>query len=110
MKLPYNKNIFIPNEKLTKYVLSETHELGKFKAKYFRKLGLDETNISLFEKTLRRLAQDQEITEEMSSVYGTKYVIEGKIETPIGKKIKVRTVWILEKGQKRPRFVTVYPV
>lgn len=109
MKLPNSKNVSIPKEKLTKYVLSETHSVGKFKAKFFRKLGFNETNVNSFEESLRAIAP-KEVKEEISTAYGTKYLIDGEIKTPSGKVIKVRTVWILEGGQKKPRFITVYPV
>jgi hypothetical protein len=46
----------------------------------------------------------------MSSSYGTKYVIDGMIETPDNIAVQVRTVWIIEEGEDRPRFVTAYPV
>lgn len=44
MKLLNGNNPFISREKLTNYVLSETHATGKFKAKYFRGLGFNENN------------------------------------------------------------------
>ena len=50
------------------------------------------------------------VKESIVSEYGTKYVIDGSIETPSGNVVKVRTIWIIEKGQDRPRFVTVYPI
>lgn len=95
MVLPQNDNVLIPRKKLIDYILSETHATGKFKAKYFRSLGFDEANISLFIE---------------SSPYGTKYVIDGDLKTPSKRTVRVRTVWVIEKGQKRPRFITVYPV
>ncbi len=110
MKLPNCNKAFISSEKLVSYVLSETHATGKFKAKFFRSLGFDETNVYLFEKALRSLAKSQEAEDALSSQYGTKYIIDGKIDTPSGKTVKVRTIWIIEKGQNSPRFITVYPV
>ncbi len=110
MKLPNSKKAIIPKEKLTDYLLSETHATGKFKARFFRNLGFDETNVDLFEKSMRKLAQSNDVKEEFSSPYGKKYVVDGEIDTPSGKPIMVRTVWIIEEGQKRPRFITIYPV
>lgn len=110
MKLPYRKNVYIPKVKLTGYLLSQTHAVGRFKSEYFRTLGYDELNVSLFEEDLRTIAQSQDVKEILSTPYGTKYIIDGKIEAPSGRVVKLRTVWIIEEGQKRPRFVTVYPV
>ncbi len=110
MKLPHPKKITIPKEKLVNYILSETHPTGKFKARIFRKLGFDETNINIFKKELQLIVKSQETTEVLVSPYGTKYIIDGQIKTPNGKTIKIRTIWIIEMGQDRPRFITLYPV
>lgn len=110
MKLLNGSKAIISKEKLLDYVLSETHATGKFKAKFFRKLGFDETNVRIFEKVLRKLAKSQEVTDVVSSEFGTKYIVDGKINTPSNKSVVVRTIWIIEKGQNRPRFITVYPV
>src|SRR3989344_8497813 len=104
MKLPNSKNAIISKEKLTDYLLSKTHATGKFKAKFFRNLGFDEANADLFEESIRKLIQVNEIKEEFSSPYGRKYVIDGKIDTPSEGLVMVRTVWIIEKGQKKSRF------
>lgn len=110
MKLPHRKNAYIPKEKLTDYILSETHADGKLKAKLFRKFGFNETNVSLLEKSLLNIAYTQKVKDIVESIHGTKYVIDGKIKTPSGKILKIRTVWILEPNKNAPRFVTTYPV
>ena len=63
MKLPYRKNVSIPKEKLTKYLLSETHSVGSSKAKFFRGLGFDETNLNALRQSLSKIAQQGEIKE-----------------------------------------------
>lgn len=110
MKLPYRNNAYIPKAKLTGYLLSQTHAVGRFKSKYFHTLGYDELNVSLFEEALRTIAQSQDVKKVLQTSYGTKYIIDGKIKTPSGRVVRLRTVWIIEKEQKRPRFITVYPV
>ncbi|MBI2028010.1 MAG: hypothetical protein HYT07_00230 [Candidatus Levybacteria bacterium] len=110
MKLPNRKNAYIPKEKLTDYILSETHSGGKSKAKFFRSVGFNETNTSLLEKFLLSIAITQEVKDVSGSIHGNKYVIEGKINTPSKKIVKIRSIWILEPDQKAPRFVTAYPV
>ena len=110
MKLPQNDKVIIPREKLTGYVLSETHATGRFKGKLFRSLGFSERNVNLFEKALLKIARFQEVKEILTSPYGIKYIIDGNMKTPVGKTIKVRTIWIIEEGRKRPRFITIYPV
>lgn len=111
MKLPFRENAYVPKEKLIDYLLSETHAGGKSKAKFFRSVGFNDSNISLLEKSLLKIARTTEEIKDMSeSIHGVKYVIDGKIHTPSKKIVKVRTIWILEPNQKAPRFVTTYPV
>jgi hypothetical protein len=109
MKLPNRENAYIPSLKLHDYLLSETHSVGRWKAKFFRALGFDETNMDVLEQRLKAIARSEDVRDVMSSVHGTKYVIEGSLETPIGRLVHVRTVWIIDAGQDRPRFVTAYP-
>lgn len=110
MKLPNSKNAIISKEKLKDYILSETHLTGKFKAKYFNKLGFNETNIDIFARSIRNIAKTRDVIKALETVYGIKYIIDGEIKSPSRRITKVRTIWIIEVGQKRPRFVTVYPV
>lgn len=110
MKLPNAKNIVITKEKLVDYILSETHPTGKFKAKIFRKIGFDESKVKAFEKELKKIVIAKEITEKVESEYGIKYIIDGQIKGLKGKAIRVRTIWIIERGDIKPRFVTLYPV
>jgi len=45
-----------------------------------------------------------------SMPHGVKYIIDGLLQTQAGGSIKMRTVWIIDKGHERARFVTAYPV
>jgi len=56
------------------------------------------------------IAHSGEVTEVLSSPRGVKYVINGLLGTPTGGSIKMRTIWITDKDQVRPRFVTAYPI
>ncbi len=61
-------------------------------------------------QSLLETAQNGEVVDVKDSEYGSKFVVRGKVETPNGKVIALETVWIIEKGQTRPRLVTAYPV
>lgn len=100
----------VDQDKLRRYLLSETHPIGRWKAKFFRDIGFSETNIAVLERSLIEMAKTEEIAETATTLHGTKYVIEGLIAAPSGKRVKLRTVWIVDKGQDRPRFVTAYPM
>ena len=109
MELPNRENAFIAPAKLTEYLLSETHPIGKSKARFLRQAGFDQTNTDVLEQRILGIAHSQEITETVSSVHGTKYIIDGPLETPRGATIPLRTVWIIDTGDERPRFVTAHP-
>lgn len=110
MKLPHKEKAYIPFLKIRDYLLSETHPIGKSKAKFFRSLGFNETNIDLLKQGLLTIAHREDVKEEVSSIHGVKYIMDGLIQTSTGETVKVRTIWIIDKGQIRPRFVTTYPV
>jgi hypothetical protein len=78
--------------------LSETHAIGKAKANFFRALGSNEINVHLLEHGLLTLAHSATVQEAVASPLGTKYVIEGLLETPSGASPRIRIVWILETG------------
>lgn len=110
MKLPNRGNAYIPSSKLNDYLLSETHSVGRSKAKFWLGVGFDRTNVDLLEQGLIAMAHSEDVKDVVSSAHGTKYVVEGSLRTPAGSIIQVRTVWIVDVGQDRPRFVTAYPV
>ena len=104
------ENAYIPLSKLKDYLLSETHSVGKSKAKLLRSAGFNETNVTLLKEGLLVIAHSGQVIEAISSPHGIKYVIDGLLKTPIRGFIKMRTIWIIDKGQGHPRFVTAYPL
>ena len=110
MKLPDKEKAYIPLLKIRDYLLSETHPIGRSQAKFFRSLGFNETNINLLKQGLLNITYTEDVKESVSTMHGVKYVIDGLLYTPEEKAIKVRTIWIIDKGQTRPRFVTTYPI
>ncbi|GJQ37159.1 MAG: hypothetical protein JETCAE01_31690 [Anaerolineaceae bacterium] len=110
MELPNKSKAQVPFEKIVDYLLSETHSVGRSKAKYFRSYGFDEENAGLLAEGLLSIAQDSPIESSEQSSFGVKYILVGDIETPNGDIIQIRTVWIIEGNLDFPRFVTAYPV
>jgi hypothetical protein len=109
MKLPGRKDALVPRAKLVDYLLSLSHPDGRSKALFFRACGFNETNYHLFTMELQLLAME-DVTEVVDSPYGTKYVIDGWISTPLGREIYVKSVWIIDVGKQTPRLITCYPV
>lgn len=110
MKLPNKENAYIPISKLTAYLLSDIHPLGRSKAKYLKSIGFDETNIELLEQILLFIAQTEDIKDVIPSPYGVKYVIDGNVNAPYGDDVLMRTIWIIDNNTNGPRFVTAYPL
>jgi hypothetical protein len=109
LELPNRERAFIQPTKLTEYLLSEKHSVGKSKAKFFRNFGFNEDNTSLLEQELLTIARTQEVIEVVSTVHGTKYVVTGTINTPMSRAVNILTVWIIDAGEEEPRFVTAHP-
>ena len=110
MKLPNRGQAFIPPAKIFDYLLSATHRVGKSKARFFTLLGFDLDSASALVEELLALAQSGEVDEEIPTQFGQKYVLDGTIATPNGKRVTICTVWIIENGQDTPRFVTAHPL
>ncbi len=109
MKLPNAELAFIDLRKLTDYLLSKTHTIGRTKAAFFYKAGFTRQQAEDLRLALLDLAQKGDVTQVIETPYGVKYVVDGELRTPTGESIEIRTVWIVEKGEVRPRFVTAYP-
>ena len=109
MGLPNRENAYIPRSKLIEYLLSETYPVGRGKARSFYAAGFDKTNVDILVQGLIAIAQHDEVDEVTSSPHETKYVIDGALESPNGGLLPLRTVWIIDRGQSIPRFVTAYP-
>ncbi len=110
MELPNKLRASVSVSKIADYLLSETHAVGKSKAKFFRSFGFNETNISQFEKGLVDIAQTEAVVETAQTPCGKKYVVDGALKTPDGDMIHLRTVWIVETGDDIPKLVTAYPL
>lgn len=110
MKLPRSDSAYIPSEKLSGYLLSDSHPVGRGKAQFLLNLGFTQADQSRLGEQLLAIARNEEVSQEVRTEYGTKYVVEERISTPSGTEAQLRTVWIAEPQDRRPRFVTAYPL
>lgn len=108
--LPYRKSAYIPEQKLNGYLLSPTHNIGKDKAKVFKKWGYGLNNSNLFAQNLLKVAINNNVLSTKTHTSGKNYEIRGKINTPLLGIVEIVTVWTLEKGKRKPHLVTAYPV
>jgi hypothetical protein len=110
MKLPNRQKAYIPLDKLNNYLLSDSHLVGRIKAKLFRSLGFTQRNANDLERGLLALAYAEDVKEVITSPFGKKYRVEGTLETPSGNKVVIRSIWIIETTEDSPRLVTAYPI
>ena len=110
MKLPNVEAAVVPEEKITGYLLSTTHRDGRHKAAFFLGFGFAANAWQTLAAALLKHAAEHEVAKAESTPFGTRYVVEGTIETPDGRTPRIRSVWFLDTNQDAPRFVTAYPL
>jgi Domain of unknown function (DUF6883) len=109
MNLPNIEAADVAEAKIKGYLLNPMHPDGESKARFFMALGFSAENWQVFAAALLRLAAVALVTARVESVHGTKYIVDGAIDTPSGKAPVIRTVWIVDRGGDTPRLVTAYP-
>lgn len=109
-RLPNAEQAFVPEGKIETYLLSPAHAVGRAKAAFFTAAGFSISNPEALERGLLSVAQQGVVTQQVASEYGTKYVVDGWLQTPTGRRVAVRTVWIIERERPAPRLVTAYPL
>lgn len=109
MNLPNAAIAEIAQEKITEYLLNPLHPDSAGKASFFGALGFHIGQWQALASALRELAENCPVTKMVNSVHGAKYVVDGRLATPTGKRPFVRTVWIVDCDESIPRLVTAYP-
>lgn len=108
--MPNVENSEITQTKVVKYLLSTTHRAGKSKAVFFMQFGFTPARWEDLANALKQHAIENEITLEENTVFGTRYVIEGRLIAPDGTWLTIRTAWFIDKEGKAPRFITAHPL
>jgi len=93
MKLPQIEAAFVPREKITDYLLSPTHLRGRDKSTFFRRFGFQQEKWGELAVALHRHAIDNELAMAQDTAFGTRYTVEGVLETPSGGHPVIRSVW-----------------
>jgi len=94
-------------------LLSMAHPNGRHKAKFFMGFGFSVTSPSFWQQLANALlkhAEEHEVASVEASLFGTRYVIEGKIVSPDMRDPLIRSIWFIETNGKIPYFVTAYPL
>lgn len=108
MKLPDLKHALVEKQKVTAYLLSDENSGGK--AAFFTHVGFSAAQWEDLRKALLAHAASHEVVRVIESEHGTKYVIEGELQTPSGETPPLRAIWIVDLGRDYARLVTAYPL
>lgn len=110
MTLPNINNLLVPEEKIKNYLLSFEHRDGRSKANFFTKFGFLRDNWQELANALEAHAKEYEVVKIEPSPFGKRYIIEGAIQCPDGRKPSIRAIWFIGFDEEFSRFVTAYPL
>ena len=109
MLLPHAEHAIIERAKLEDYLLSFSHPVGRFKARFFAGLGFSADRWSILEQAFRAQQVTQEAEAGVPDGFGQPFTIRAILQGPTGRSAVVVSVWFVRAGESQPRFVTAYP-
>ena len=107
--LPNALQVRVTREKIVDYLLCAEHPDGGSKARFFQHFGFSLENWPALAEALRKHCLENKTVNAVESPFGCRYIVEGKIMSPDGRNPRVRTIWIVEKGESVPRLITAHP-
>ncbi len=69
MKLPNAENAIVPSDKLADYLLSQSHLIGRWKARFFLSIGLRETRVDELKDALIDVAKKGQVKSTITTAY-----------------------------------------
>lgn len=99
--------IVIEKRKVIHYLLNVAHPDGRGKAKLLIRCGFHPENWEDFVKSVIEYTKGAKVISEVETPFGRKIILEGNLETPSGKKLFIKSVWIV--SLKSPILVTLFP-
>ena len=110
MKLPNPDTLIVERDKIADYLLNAAHRYGASKASFFAEFGFRIENWEQLADALREHGRTHEVTSQQETGFGPRYAVEGELNTPTGRRPRVRTVWQMDKGTIAPRLISAYPL
>jgi hypothetical protein len=108
-KLPNLENAVLRPEKIVNYLLAVDHPQGRSKARFFTQFGFSLDEWEALGAALHLHAFQWDVIETVENQFGKKYIVEGPISTPSGRRPNIRAVWFIGNGSEVPEFVTAFP-
>lgn len=108
MRLPRGESAVVDLRKITDYLLSPNHPLGRHKARVFaRALGLKAVDASHLAAALAEAARVRDAVFDTSDGYGERFHIDFPI-TFQGRQANLRSAWLVPPGSSAPILLTAY--
>lgn len=110
MKLPNLDRAVVRAEKISNYLLSAAHPIGRHKARFFGLFGFSRAAPEALIQALIAHAKSNDALAVERTAFGTRYTIDGALNSPDGRNPRLRVIWFIESGGDIPNFVTAYPL
>jgi hypothetical protein len=107
--LPHADHAIIDEAKICDDLLSDTHPVGRFKARVLHSLGYTVESWTGLRDDLLHHGQTGSVERIEMSAYGMKVVISATLKGPDGASRPFRTVWLIPDHSTQPRLVTAFP-
>jgi hypothetical protein len=98
----------ISRDKVTGYLLSLSHPIGRYKAAFFASLGYTADAPEFFERDIAALLKSDVLELDVTD-FGRKFSSRGLLTGPNGRQAYAMAIWIILSGESAPRLVTAYP-
>lgn len=106
MKLPGGAIAIAEISKLRDYCLDPHHPRGRYKARVFLSaLDLARSDAELLQTTLLQAARDEDAVPGEADHYGNRYTVDF-LMTHGDREAKVRSAWIILRGESAPRLTS----
>ena len=110
MKLPNANRARVERDKIVDYLLNAAHRYGASKARFFVRFGFRVEEWERMARALLEHGKAHDVARVRETGFGPRYEVEGALNTPNGRRPRVRTVWQLDRGEVAPRLITAYPL
>jgi hypothetical protein len=86
------------------------HRYGASKARFFVACGFRIEQWERLAEALREHGRRHGVARARETGFGPRYTVEGELNTPDGRRPRVRTVWQWDEGAVAPRLISAYPL
>ena len=107
-QVPNIGNASLDDQKITKYLLDDTHPQNQGKAKFFNLFGFTQANWQDLRKALLDHPHNNAVVFQITFQYGEIYEVSCSLVSPDGRNPCIRSFWAIEPPNLKPKFVTAY--